>query len=81
MVPMVAAGLGVSIVPQSLEQIHASSVSFHHIEGPAPIAELAIATRSASHLPLVSHFISMICMTCAMPEKGEELLNSGFGTK
>jgi DNA-binding transcriptional LysR family regulator len=48
MVPMVAAGLGVAIVPGSLDQIHASGVSFHPIKGPAPVAELAVATRSAS---------------------------------
>jgi DNA-binding transcriptional LysR family regulator len=74
MVPMVAAGFGVSIVPQSLEQIHASGVSFHPIDGPAPVAELAIATRSASQGPLVRDFVSMLRMTCAMP--GKEISSS-----
>jgi DNA-binding transcriptional LysR family regulator len=74
MVPMVAAGFGVSIVPNSLEQIHASGVSFHQIDGPAPVAELAIATRSISRVPLVRDFVSMLRMTCAMP--GEETLSS-----
>ncbi|HEY6831818.1 MAG TPA: LysR family transcriptional regulator [Pseudolabrys sp.] len=69
MVPMVAAGFGVSIVPQSLEQIHASGVSFHQIDGTAPVAELAIATRSTSQVPLVRDFVSMLRMTCAMPER------------
>jgi DNA-binding transcriptional LysR family regulator len=65
MVPMVAAGLGVSIVPRSLDQIHANGVSFHPIEEPAPVAELAIATRSTSHLPLIAHFAAMLRTVCA----------------
>lgn len=60
MVPMVAAGLGVAIVPESLDQIHASGVSFHPIKGPAPVAELAVATRSASLQPLIAHFLSAL---------------------
>ncbi|HEX3442478.1 MAG TPA: LysR family transcriptional regulator [Pseudolabrys sp.] len=74
MVPMVAAGFGVSIVPQSLEQIHASGVSFRQIDGPAPVAELAIATRSTSQVPLVRDFVAMLRMTCAKP--GKEIASS-----
>ncbi len=65
MVPMVAAGLGVSIIPKSLDQIHAGGGSFHSIEKPAPVAELAVATRSTSHLPLVGHFVAMLRTVCA----------------
>src|ERR1700742_2222152 len=73
-VPMVAAGFGVSIVPQSLEQIQASGVSFHPIDGPAPVAELAIATRSTSQGPLLRDFLSMLRQTCTM--LGKEIPSS-----
>jgi DNA-binding transcriptional LysR family regulator len=64
MVPMVAAGLGVSIVPSSLSQIHTSGVTFHAIAAPAPKAVLAIATRATTHLPLIAQFVSMFRQSC-----------------
>jgi len=46
-VSLVAAGLGVSIVPKCLSQIHADGVSYHRIIGSAPKAALAIAMIDA----------------------------------
>lgn len=44
-VPMVAAGLGVSVVPAYLSQIHADGATFHPISGPAPRATISLASR------------------------------------
>lgn len=49
-VPMVAAGLGVSVVPAYLSQIHADGATFHPIAGPAPRATISLASRD----PLLS---------------------------
>ncbi|MDG6094125.1 LysR family transcriptional regulator [Acetobacter sp. AN02] len=63
-VPMVAAGLGISLVPQSLAQIHAEGVTFHPISGPAPSADLAIAFSKGQHQPLVSRFATVLREAC-----------------
>jgi DNA-binding transcriptional LysR family regulator len=65
MVSLVAAGLGVAIVPASLSQIHAVGATFHAIRAPAPTAELAIATRATNRLPLVGHFVTLLREVCA----------------
>lgn len=44
-VPMVAAGLGVSVVPAYLSQIHAEGATFHPISGPVPRATISLASR------------------------------------
>lgn len=63
-VPLVAAGLGVSVVPQSLAQIHAGGVTFHPIEEPAPTASLAIAVLRGRHVPLVGRFVAALREAC-----------------
>lgn len=63
-VPLVAAGLGVSVVPQSLSQIHAGGVTFHRIEEPAPSATLAIAVLKGRPAPLVGRFIAALKDAC-----------------
>ncbi|WP_308267587.1 MULTISPECIES: LysR substrate-binding domain-containing protein [Gluconobacter] len=40
-IPMVAAGLGVAVVPAYLRQIHADGATFHSIPSPAPHLEPA----------------------------------------
>ncbi|AOX20453.1 LysR substrate-binding domain-containing protein [Kozakia baliensis] len=45
-IPMVAAGMGVSIVPAYLHQIHAEGATFHPIIGPAPRATISLASRT-----------------------------------
>lgn len=63
-IPLVAAGLGVSIVPQSLRQLHTGGVTFHKIANPAPHATLAIGLRMGEQPPLIEHFISVLKQTC-----------------
>lgn len=69
-VPLVAAGLGVSVVPQSLSQIHAGGVTFHRIEEPAPKASLAVAVLRGLHVPLVTRFVAALREACQEWEAG-----------
>ncbi|MCG4274179.1 LysR family transcriptional regulator [Acetobacter senegalensis] len=68
-VPLVAAGMGVSVVPRSLCQIHAGGVTFHTISEPAPRATLAVAIRSGQNMPIVSRFVKILRTTCREWEK------------
>ena len=57
---LVAAHLGVSIVPISLTQIRLSGVAYRPIEGPAPVARLAFATAKGNRSPLVRNFLGLL---------------------
>lgn len=67
-VPLVAAGLGVSIVPQSLDQLHTGGVTFHHIHPPAPFARIAIGIRKEPCTPLIENFITTLQNTAKIAE-------------
>jgi DNA-binding transcriptional LysR family regulator len=58
-VPMVAAGLGVSIVPQSMSRIAIDGVFFLPIEGGGPRAEIWLAYCRDARSPAVQKFISL----------------------
>ena len=68
-VPLVAAGLGVSVVPRSLSQIHAGGVTFHAIRAPAPRATLAVAIRAGQNMPLVTRLVHVLRSACKAWEK------------
>jgi DNA-binding transcriptional LysR family regulator len=57
---LVAAELGVSIVPASTTQIRVKGVTYRPIEGPAPVARLALAYRRDEQSPLVENFLHLI---------------------
>lgn len=59
-IPLVAAGLGFSIVPRSLQQLYTSDVTYHEIVPPAPYATLAIGLRDDIPPPPVERFITML---------------------
>jgi len=54
---LVAAGLGVSIVPRSTANLHARDVVYLNIEGGAPQAEMSIAWRTDDKSPVLKHFL------------------------
>jgi DNA-binding transcriptional LysR family regulator len=58
MVPMVAAGFGVSVVPQSIRQIHSDGAVYLEIEGEAPRAAISLAFRRDEHSIAVRNFIA-----------------------
>ena len=58
-VSMVAAGFGVSIVPQSIRQVTATGVTYHAIDGPGPKAQIVIAYRSTEFSKVVRDFLEV----------------------
>lgn len=58
-VNLVAAGLGVSLVPASMQQVHSIGVTYRPITGIAPKARMSLAYRGDEHAPLVGHMIEL----------------------
>ena len=58
-VNLVAAELGVSIVPASMSQIHIAGVTFREIKGKTPTARLALAYRKGSTSNPVRNFMAL----------------------
>ncbi len=56
---LVAAGFGVSIVPQSIGQIRANSVSYVGVEGEAPSAPIGLAYRRNNRSTTVRNFVAL----------------------
>jgi DNA-binding transcriptional LysR family regulator len=53
-----AAGFGVSIVPQSIEQIHAKGIAYLPIEGDAPCAPIGLRTGRRAPMA-VRNFVAL----------------------
>jgi DNA-binding transcriptional LysR family regulator len=58
-VPMVAAGFGASVVPESIQQIHTEGVAYLRIEGEAPRAPIALGYRRDDHSTAVRKFVAL----------------------
>ena len=58
-VNLVAAGLGVSIVPGSMQQVHTDGVVYRPIRAPAPSARLSVVYRAATPTPQLERFIAL----------------------
>jgi len=58
-IPMVAAGLGVSIVPRSMNHILTNAVAYLPIDGDAPRALLGLAYRHDDRSPPVKNFVAI----------------------
>ncbi|MGE7906814.1 LysR family transcriptional regulator [Peribacillus sp. NPDC094092] len=56
-VGLVAAGLGISIVPRSTGNLHARDVSYVNIDGAAPRVEMSIAWRKDDNSTLIQQFL------------------------
>jgi DNA-binding transcriptional LysR family regulator len=59
-VNLVAADLGVSIVPASIAQIALDGVAYRPIEGPPLVARLGLAILKAQRLPAAANLMSLI---------------------
>lgn len=59
-VSLVAAGFGVSIVPQSIEQIRADRVAYVPIRGEAPRAPIGLAFRKDERSATVRNFVALV---------------------
>jgi DNA-binding transcriptional LysR family regulator len=58
-IPLVAAGLGVSITPRSLGRMQAEGVTYLSIEGNAPRTEIWLAHRRDDCSPAVQNFLAV----------------------
>jgi DNA-binding transcriptional LysR family regulator len=68
---MVAAGLGVSIVPQSTDQIRAEGVRYLPIGGDGPRAPIGLAYRREDHSPAVRNFVELARRTGRAAQQGK----------
>jgi DNA-binding transcriptional LysR family regulator len=59
-VSLVAAGLGISIVPRSTINLHARDVAYVSIEGEAPRVEMSIGWRADDKSNTVKQFIGTV---------------------
>jgi DNA-binding transcriptional LysR family regulator len=59
-VNLVAAGLGIAIVPASMTHVHAESVRYHKIAGTAPVAPLGVAYRRNLRSAAAKNFVAMV---------------------
>lgn len=59
-VNLVAAGLGVSIVPAAIAKVKVDGVRYLRIEGPAPVATLALGSREGNADPMLRHFLRLL---------------------
>jgi DNA-binding transcriptional LysR family regulator len=72
MVHMVAAGFGVSIVPQSIAQIHVEGVAYIGIEGEAPHAPISVAYRRDDRCAIVRNFVASARRHCRTAHQSPE---------
>jgi DNA-binding transcriptional LysR family regulator len=65
---LVAAGLGIAIVPASLQRMQMDGVTYRRIEGtPQPRAPLLLATRRGDTGAVVRHFLDLVRRMARMP--------------
>ena len=58
-IPMVAAGLGVTLVPESMSRLRPEGVTFVPVEGPALPAEICLAYSRAQRSTAVRNFVAV----------------------
>jgi DNA-binding transcriptional LysR family regulator len=67
MIPLVAAGLGVAVVPTSLRHLRIAGVTFRPLDPPLTVP-LALAYREGDRNPLVRHFVEIARAVVRSPE-------------
>lgn len=64
---LVAAGFGVSIVPQSIEYLHVEGVVYLRIDGDGPRAPIGLAYRRDDHSVIVRNFVALARRSSRLP--------------
>ncbi len=67
-VSLVAAGMGVSLVPLSMKNIRSQGVVYRELEGATTLTEMAIAWLRNSHSTIVQNFLKMARETTTLNE-------------
>jgi DNA-binding transcriptional LysR family regulator len=57
---LVAAGMGVSLVPKSMARVQVRGVRYLAIQKGAPVIRLALATPAAGNTRVVDHFVASV---------------------
>lgn len=70
-VNLVAAGLGVSLVPASMQQIHSEGVTYRAIAGDAPRARMSLIYRAGEDSPTVANMIALARERVGKPRGGK----------
>jgi hypothetical protein len=71
----VAARLGISLVPASVERIKRSDVLYRAIKPPVPVIEMAVAWNPHNFTPVVNSFLNTIdgiLPSLALPPSGSK---------
>jgi DNA-binding transcriptional LysR family regulator len=58
-VNLVAAGLGVSLVPASMQMIHSEGIAYRPIRGDAPLAKMSLIYRQGDSSPTVTNLVGL----------------------
>jgi DNA-binding transcriptional LysR family regulator len=66
---LVAAGLGISVVPESLKHLRTNDIVYLQLKGEAPQAALGLASRVDERSAAVGHFIAL-AQKAALPDPG-----------
>ena len=70
---LVAAGLGISVVPASLQRMHLDGVVYRRLEGPSqPTAPLRLATRRGDTSAAVRRFVELVGRTATSFDAGHD---------
>jgi len=56
---MIAAGAGVSLMPESVRSLERRGVVYRPIDGPCPVVELVLAWREADPSPVLARFLAL----------------------
>jgi DNA-binding transcriptional LysR family regulator len=68
--PLVAAGLGVSIVPRSMSRILLDGIRYLPIEGDAPRVKICLTYRRDDHAPAIRNFVAVARRAIGPPIAG-----------
>lgn len=57
---LVAAGIGVALIPSSMKKTHREGVEIRNLVNPSPVLELMMGYRKDETSPVVSRFIETV---------------------
>jgi len=78
-IPMVAAGLGVTLVPKSMSRLHPDGVVFIPIKGPSLSAEICLAYRRTQRSAAVRNFVTVARRQVQIAARAAEPRDSSQG--
>lgn len=70
-ISLVAAGLGVTLVPASVQSAHREGIAYRIFEDPQPTTELSAIYRTGENSPIVSAFLKAVQSVISIQQGGE----------